>query len=111
MAEALKRVGDALRTGCDAKQIFSDWLEHYRNLMVVRYVDDAKRLINASEENIGRMRLQASQMDADSLEVSIRLLSEYINLARYSTQPRILLETAAKRRCPKSIFWKRRRCT
>lgn len=95
MEEALKRVGDALRTGCDAKQIFSDWLEHYRNLMVVRYVDDAKRLINASEENIGRMRLQASQMDADSLEVSIRLLSEYINLARYSTQPRILLETAA----------------
>lgn len=95
MAEALKRVGDALRTGCDAKQIFSDWLEHYRNLMVVRYVDDAKRLINASEENIGRMRLQAGQMDADSLEMSIRLLSEYINLARYSTQPRILLETAA----------------
>lgn len=95
MSEALKRVGDALRTGCDAKQIFSDWLEHYRNLMVVRYVDDAKRLINASEENIGRMRLQASQMDADSLEMSIRLLSEYINLARYSTQPRILLETAA----------------
>ena len=95
MAEALKRVGDALRTGCDAKQIFSDWLEHYRNLMVVRYVDDAKRLINASEENIGRMRLQASEMDADSLEVSIRLLSEYINLARSSTQPRILLETAA----------------
>ena len=95
MAEALKRVGDALRTGCDAKQVFSDWLEHYRNLMVVRYVDDAKRLINASEENIGRMRLQASQMDADSLEVSIRLLSEYINLARSSTQPRILLETAA----------------
>ena len=95
MAEALKRVGDALRTGCDAKQIFSDWLEHYRNLMVVRYVDDAKRLINASEENIGRMRLQASQMDADSLEVSIRLLSDYINLARSSTQPRILLETAA----------------
>ena len=95
MAEALKQVGDALRTGCDAKQIFSDWLEHYRNLMVVRYVDDAKRLINASEENIGRMRLQASQMDADSLEMSIRLLSEYINLARSSTQPRILLETAA----------------
>lgn len=95
MAKALKRVGDALRTGCDAKQIFSDWLEHYRNLMVVRYVDDAKRLINASEENIGRMRLQASQMDADSLEVSIRLLSEYINLARSSSQPRILLETAA----------------
>ena len=95
MAEALKRVGDALRTGCDAKQIFSDWLEHYRNLMVVRYVDDAKRLINASVDNIGRMRLQASQMDADSFEVSIRLLSEYINLARSSTQPRILLETAA----------------
>ena len=44
MAEALKRVGDALRTGCDAKQIFSDWLEHYRNLMVVRYVDDAGQI-------------------------------------------------------------------
>ncbi len=94
MSEALDLVANMIRAGRDAKLMLNDWMEHYRNLMVSKYVEDTRMLINSSEENVNRMRLQASQLDAQGLESGIRLLSEYVNLARWSTQPRILLETA-----------------
>ncbi len=94
MPEALSLVANMIRAGRDAKLMLNDWMEHYRNLMVSKYVEDTRTLLNSSEENVNRMRLQASQLDAQGLESGIRLLSEYVNLARWSTQPRILLETA-----------------
>ncbi|MDO4383084.1 MAG: DNA polymerase III subunit gamma/tau [Eubacteriales bacterium] len=94
MSSALSILSRSIRAGRDPRMLIADWLEHYRNLMVVRYVDKPQDLINSSAENIERMRAQASQLNAEMLETSIRLLSEYVNLMRYSTQPRILLETA-----------------
>jgi len=92
---ALARIGEVVREGRDPKQMLTDWLSHYRDLMVVKYVKDTRDVVNASQENIDRLRAQAEKLDAKTLERSIRLLSEYMNLGRYSTQPRILLETAA----------------
>ncbi len=94
MPDALGLIANMIRAGRDAKLMLNDWMEHYRNLMVAKYVDDTRNLLNSSEENVNRMRLQASQLDAQGLENAIRLLSEYVNQARWSTQPRILLETA-----------------
>lgn len=94
MSSALSILSSSIRAGRDPRMLIADWLEHYRNLMVVRYVDNPQELINSSTENIERMRTQAAQLNAEMLETSIRLLSEYVNLMRYSTQPRILLETA-----------------
>ena len=90
----LTLVNQAVREGKDARQLLADGLAHYRDLMVVKYVQDQKGVVNASEENISRLRAQAEAFTAEELEFSIRLLSEYLNLGRYSTQPRILLETA-----------------
>lgn len=94
MSGALSILSQSIRAGRDPRMLIADWLEHYRNLMVVRYVDNPQDLINSSTENIERMRAQATQLNSEMLETSIRLLSEYVNLMRYSTQPRILLETA-----------------
>ncbi len=94
MSGALSILSRAIRAGRDPRMLIADWLEHYRNLMVVRYVDNPQELVNSSTENIERMRAQTTQLNAEMLETSIRLLSEYVNLMRYSTQPRILLETA-----------------
>lgn len=94
MNRALITVDRMIRSGKDAKMILSDWMGHYRNLMVCKYVDDTEGILSVSKENVERMRAQASQLDAKALEDAVRLLSEYVNLGRYSTQPRILLETA-----------------
>jgi DNA polymerase III gamma/tau subunit len=74
-----------------------DWLKHMRDLMIVKYVGKAERIVGSSGENISRLRAQADQTDAAFIEKAIRLISEYINLGRYSERPRILLETASVR--------------
>jgi hypothetical protein len=65
--------------------------------MVVKYVAKPGRIIGSSAENASRLKAQADTIDIGTIEAAIRLLSEYINIGRYSDRPRILLETAAVR--------------
>ena len=95
MSSVIIGIDEMIRDGKDAKQMISDWLMHYRNLMIVKYIDEPFRVISASEENAGRLKAQAETLDIVDIERAVRLLSEYTNMARYSTQPRMLLETAA----------------
>ena len=95
--KALIYIDEIIRRGKDAKQILKDWLGHYRNLMVVKYVAKPGRIIGSSTENLVRLKAQADKIDLASIERAIRLISEYINIGRYSDRPRILLETAAVR--------------
>lgn len=93
--QVLFDIDRTIREGKDARQLIADWLMHYRDLMIVKYVSDAERVIGSSDENTARLRAQSERLDNKALERAIKLLSEYVNLARYSTQPRLLLETAA----------------
>ena len=95
--KALVYIDEIVRRGKDSRQILKDWLKHMRDLMIVKYVGKAERIVGASGENIARLRAQAELTDTAFIERSIRLISEYINLGRYSERPRILLETAAVR--------------
>lgn len=95
MASAIEGIDAMIRDGKDARQMLSDWLAHYRDLMVSKYIEDPARILEASSENSERVKAQADSMDIKDIERAVRLLSEYVNLGRYSTQPRILLETAA----------------
>ena len=97
--KALIYIDEIVKRGKDSKQILKDWLMHYRNLMVVKYVAKPGRIIGASAENAARLKAQADSMDISAIEAAIHLISEYINIGRYSERPRILLETAAVRLC------------
>lgn len=90
-------IDEIIKRGKDAKQILKDWLTHYRNLLVVKYVNKPERIIGASAENTSRLKKQADALELSQIEKAIRLISEYINIGRYSERPRILLETAAVR--------------
>lgn len=97
LGKAFIYIDEIIRRGKDAKQILKDWLEHYRNLMVVKYVSKPEKVISSSVENIARLKGQADAIDIKEIEKAIRLISEYINLGRYSDRPRIILETVAVR--------------
>lgn len=90
-------IDEIIKRGKDAKQILKDWLEYYRNLMIIKYVKKAEKIISLSPENIDRLRSQAERIDIKEIEKAIRMISEYINLGRYSDRPRIILETVAVR--------------
>lgn len=97
IGKALIYIDEIIKRGKDAKQILKDWLGHYRNLMIVKYVARPGKIIGSSTENLARLKSQADKIDLPSIEKAIRLISEYINIGRYSDRPRILLETAAVR--------------
>ncbi len=97
IGKAMIYIDEIAKRGKDAKQILKDWLSHYRSLMIVKYVEKAERIIGSSAENLTRFREQASRIDIAEIERAIRLMSEYINIGRYSERPRILLEMTAIR--------------
>ncbi|MBR4019746.1 MAG: DNA polymerase III subunit gamma/tau [Firmicutes bacterium] len=94
VAGALVLLDEALQEGKDVKQLMKDWMSHYRSLLITKYIKNAEDMLNMSSENIEKLRNQSSQISLDEINNGIITLSRTINDARYSTQPRVLLELA-----------------
>ncbi|MBQ5441856.1 MAG: DNA polymerase III subunit gamma/tau [Firmicutes bacterium] len=90
--EALVLLDKALSEGKDAKQLMKDWNSHYRNLLVTKFMKEPEDLLNMSEENIQKVKEQSSHITFDEIDKAILRISKTINEARWSTQPRILME-------------------
>lgn len=93
IADALILIDKVVKDGKDTKQIIKDWLVHYRNLLITKFVDNSEDLINMSTENVKIVNEQSKKFGLNELNRAIVLLADIVNKSRYSTQPRILLET------------------
>ena len=91
---ALLLLDEVLAEGKDVKQLLNDWMAHYRSLLIAKYIKDAENLLNMSAENIEKLKEQSQEMDLATINSSILTLANTINDARYSTQPRTLMELA-----------------
>ena len=98
-SEALVYLGQILADGKDVRQFMKDWVSHYRNLLMTKFIRDPQGVINMSTENIDRIRQQCQAIDLEDINRGILVLSETLNEARWSTQPRILLEMAIVKLC------------
>ncbi|MBR6444709.1 MAG: DNA polymerase III subunit gamma/tau, partial [Firmicutes bacterium] len=96
-SDALLLIDRALADGKDAKQFLKDWLAHYRNLLIAKYVRRPEDMLGMSWENIERVKAQSDSMDLSVITGSIRQLSESHSEAKWSTQPRVILELCAVR--------------
>ncbi len=94
VAEALVLLDGVLADGKDVKQLMKDWTAHYRNLMITKFIKNPEDILNMSTENIRRVQEQSMHISLDEINDAIIRLSKTINDARWSTQPRILLELA-----------------
>ena len=93
-AEALVLVDGVLSDGKDVRQFTRDWVNHYRNLLMTKFIKDPQTVINMSVENIDRIRKQSESMELADINRGILELSKTMREVRWSTQPRILLELA-----------------
>ena len=93
-ASGIVMLDEILRDGKDVKLLVSDWLSHYRSLLVSKYVDSPENILNMSAENVAKLMEQSRGMDLADIERGILLLSKTVNDVRYSSQPRILMELA-----------------
>ena len=94
VAEAIVLLDEALADGKDVKQLMKDWTAHYRSLLITKFIRNPEDMLNMSAENIDRIREQSHQISLEEINHAIIRLSKTINDARWSTQPRILLELA-----------------
>ena len=92
VAEALMLLDKVLSDGKDVRQFMRDWVAHYRNLLITKFVNKAEDMLNMSCENVERISRQAQRMDVGEINNGIIELSKTLADAKWSTQPRVLLE-------------------
>ncbi len=93
-AEALILLNDVLEEGKDVRQIMKDWVSHYRSLLITKFVKDAEDMLNMSSENLRRVEEQSRRITVEEIDSAVTRLSSTINDARWSTNPRVLMELA-----------------
>lgn len=91
-SEALLLLDQVLADGKDTRQFMKDWLAHYRNLLITKFVKKPEDMLNLSPENVDRIRRQSDSLDLADINFAIIELSRTMSEAKWSTQPRILLE-------------------
>ena len=98
-AGALTTFSDALSEGKEVLQFTRDWVEHFRNLMIIKNTEKPEDILNLSMENIARLKDQAGATGMDSISECIRRLSQALADARWAAKPRILIELAIIEMC------------
>lgn len=98
---ALTTLAEVLAEGKETLQITRDWVEHFRNLMIIKYTDKPQSVLNLSLENIERLKKQAETITVEELSNCITVLSKTLNDARWAPKPRILVELAIIQLCKK----------
>lgn len=91
---ALLFLNDILSAGSETRQFMKEWLGHFRNLLISRYVKDPSDMLNMSGENAARVMEQSGRISQQELERAIRELTETISLTKWAKNPRIMLEMA-----------------
>ena len=91
-SEALLLLEQILADGKDVRQFMKDWLAHYRNLLITKFIKKPEDMLNLSPENVERIRRQSDSLDLADINHGIIEISRTMAEAKWSTQPRILLE-------------------
>lgn len=92
--DAMDLIENLVQSGKDIHQFLNDLIGHYRNLMMTKVTTQQEGIINLSKESIERLFQQGNRLEINHIMRAIRTLSETETEAKWSTQPRVLLEVA-----------------
>lgn len=85
--------------GRELSQFVADFTWYLRNLMLAKATDDIEEVIDASTENIARLKEEAGMAEMDTIMRYIRIFSELSGQIRFAAQKRILIEMALIKVC------------
>lgn len=93
-AKALVFVNEIVESGWDLRQFSKDLTEHFRNLFVIKNTAKPADAVNATTEELAKLKAQADGFAPNVLTDAIEVLSGLNNEMRFATDPRLLLEMA-----------------
>ncbi len=85
--------------GRELSQFVSDFIWYLRNVLLVKTSDNLEDVIDASTENLQRLKEQSEMIEIDALMHHIRVFSELSSKIKYATQKRVLIEIALIKLC------------
>lgn len=88
----LKIIEEAYYFGLDMRYFYQTLLNHFRNLMLVKIVDDHEALIDLPGEETAKLREQAKGQEPETLQRLLEILIADEEKARRSQNPRLNLE-------------------
>ena len=94
VSECIRVIDGILNSGKDARQVLMGLMNHYRNLLLTKYVKNPENVLNMSIENVERVKTQSELVELGDINEAIIELTKTGTDINASTQPRILLELA-----------------
>lgn len=85
--------------GRELNQFITDFTWYLRNLMLAKTTDNIEDVIDASSENLARLKEEAGMAQLDTIMRYIRIFSELSGQLKYAAQKRILIEMAFIKVC------------
>lgn len=85
--------------GRELYQFVTDFTWYLRNLMLVKVSDNIEDVIDASTENLQRLKEEANRVEMSMVMRYIRIFSELSGQLRYASQKRIMVEMALIKLC------------
>jgi len=98
-SSAIMIIDEIASGGKDINQFIRDLLVHYRNLLMTKVVEKSEDVIDMSREGIDRLKKLSAQYDKNNIIRCIDILAQLESEAKWSGNPRILLEVAIIRMC------------
>lgn len=92
LEKSLFSIDEIIQNGKDIHQFIKDLINHFRNLMVVKSSKNPSNILDLDE--IERYIIQSKSMDMEYILKALEIFTEAESQAKWSTQPRILLEMA-----------------
>lgn len=96
---AVKIIDSIILNGKDILQFIKDLSVHFRNLLMVKISKRPEEMVDAGEDAIGMLKEQAKKLRSEEIMRAINIVIDAENGAKFTTQPRILLEMAAVKFC------------
>ena len=97
--DCISAIEEIVIQGRELSQFVTDFIWYLRNLLLISTSEHPEEAVDASAENLERMKEESSMVDAETLMRYIRIFSELSNQIKYASQKRVLVEIALIKLC------------
>lgn len=98
-ADALGFIERVVAEGKDIRQLVSNLIEHFRDLLLLTLDRRAREAVSLPEESLARAAEQAKALTSDEVVRFLDIFADTERQLRFTSQPRLLIELAAVRLC------------
>lgn len=92
-------VEEIIQKGCDLRFFYKELIRHFRNLLLVKSVENPQDLIPLNHEEMNRLIKAAAKTGAEDILRYILALQQAEGGLRYSSHPQIFLEAVLIKLC------------